>query len=774
MQLNRALAADSRSLMGATLVGLGVLLPLGLGAPQGTPAGRGVDGHPAGRPIFQRGATHIVVPQARAFHLHGQRDVRIEAVEARVLVREQVATTTLDVRLHNPGTRQAEAVLLLPVPPDSAVSGFAFQGASLEPTAQLLRHDEARRTYDSIVARLKDPALLEFAGYDLIRSSVFPVPAHGNQAVRITYEHLLSSVDSRVDYSMPRSDSLAARVPWTYRAEIISGAHIDAVYSPSHAMQMTRLGRGHVRFESDGPSDDPGEFCFSFLRGDGAGSGTFFAYPDAEAGGGYFLCVGGLPTPAHPRKQQRREVTLVLDRSGSMSGGKLEQARSAALQLIEGLAPGELFNVIDYSSQVASFASAPVARTDESIRQVREYLSRMLPRGGTNIHDALLAALRQERAEDALPIVLFLTDGLPTVGRTSEVDIRQLVERANPHRRRVYCMGLGDDVNAPLLDRLADATGAVTEYVRTGSDIELAVAGLAARLQGPIFSDVRWTALGEDGRPDPRIVREVEPVLLPDLFAGDQLVLLGQFTSERAFSLRFDGKYLGTPRSFVWSFSPTHASVRQAFVPRLWAARRIARLADEIRQAGAASPVLSDPFTDPRLAELANEILRLSTRFGVLSEYTAFLATEGERLERWDELVLHGQRVLEERAWKVRSGAAGVNQGRNFNVQKQIAWVDNRNAYLSAEDERVEAESLQQVGDRNFIRRGARWTDTQLVLPGAPSGTVAPTLVEYGSPRYQALLDQLITTGRQGSLSLRGEIELQHAGRRYLINNIVP
>ena len=119
----------------------------------------------------------MVVPQTRAFSWDPARQpIRIEGVQARVEVVAQTARTTLDLALFNPGRRQAEAVLLLPVPAGAAVGGFDFEGSAAEPTARLLPRDEARRTYDDIVRRIKDPALLEFAGFNLIRSSVFPGP----------------------------------------------------------------------------------------------------------------------------------------------------------------------------------------------------------------------------------------------------------------------------------------------------------------------------------------------------------------------------------------------------------------------------------------------------------------------------------------------------------------------------------------------------------------------------------------------------------------------
>ena len=144
----------------------------------------------------------VIVPQSRAFHTRRRTDpgsrVQLTSVTVGVVIVERASTTTMDIHLSNPVSRRTEAELLVPVPDGAVVRGFAYQGAAKEPTARVLPRDEARRTYEAIVARVRDPALLEFAGYNLIRSSVFPIEARGTQTVRLTYEHLLEVDGNRV------------------------------------------------------------------------------------------------------------------------------------------------------------------------------------------------------------------------------------------------------------------------------------------------------------------------------------------------------------------------------------------------------------------------------------------------------------------------------------------------------------------------------------------------------------------------------------------------
>src|SRR6516225_8080343 len=159
----------------------------------------------------------------------------------------------------------------------------------------------------------------------------------------------------------------------------------------------------------------------------------------------------------------------------------------------------------------------------------------MTARGGTNIHDALLEALRQPPAPGALPIVLFMTDGLPTVGQTSEAAIRELALKGNPHQRRVFTFGVGVDVNTPLLEKVAYESRATTTFVLPGEDVEVKVAGVFQRLKGPMLADPTLTIGETNAR---RRARELIPGRIPDLFEGDQIVVLGQYVGDQPLEFK--------------------------------------------------------------------------------------------------------------------------------------------------------------------------------------------------------------------------------------------
>lgn len=714
---------------------------------------------------------HWVVPSRSVLSPYGAPPVRVASVKANIRISDRAATTTLEFELKNPLGRVQEAVLLLPVPDGAAVSSFTFDGPASEPTAKILPRAEARRLYDQITSRMKDPALLEFSGYCCLRSSVFPVPANGRQKIRLTYDHVLEVDGERVDYLLPRSEMLAADTPWAITVDLTARADIGVCYSPSHELIKTRTAPEKMAMTvSKASRRDPGAFrlCYTTVQKGDYPTAAMFAYPDPKIGGGYFLLLANAPE-MNRAKALRREVTLVLDRSGSMAGRKLEQAKVAALQVLEGLADGEGIQIIHYGNDVGMAFAKPTAKNDESMKVAREFVAGIRPHGGTNIHDALLEALRPKAMEGTLPLVLFLTDGLPTVGPTSERDLFKLIESGNKGNRRVFCFGVGHDVNVPLLDRIADSTRAITTYVLPDEDVEVKVARTFARLDHPVLAAPSLTTVDANGGVVARTI-EVLPRRLNDLFRGDQLVVLGQYRGEGDLRFELRGRTPAGDKRYHFTLPVSSASTRHAFVPRLWASRQIAFLVDELRQQGGdlGAPfgaVRPDPFADPRLRELRDEILRLSARYGVLGEYTAFLARQGSKLDDWRALSLACQDSLRGRAVVTRSGTAAVNQAQNIWSQKAQTYANPRNGYLDHNLNRVELGSTIQVADRAFFLRGNRWVDGNSVV----AKSLTPhERVAFGSVRYFDLTHRLAKEGKGGVISLKGEILLELDGKNVL------
>lgn len=725
---------------------------------------------------------NIILPQSRVIVApdHAQ-PIRLSVVAADIRIDQQVASTSLRMTLHNPSSRVQEAEVLLPVPDGAAVRFFQLEGLGGDGGARLLPRDEAREIYESIVRKMQDPAILEFAGYGFIRSNVFPVPPGGTQTVVLTYEQLLDARSGRLDYVLPRTQSLESTgIEWSINLDVHSSRPVAGIFSPTHDLAITHLNEQH-KVKVSNPHE-PGSLALSVMLAGGQDlSATLMAYPDPKvaSGGGYLMLLAGIPPLEEAeRRTVKREVTIVLDRSGSMRGEKIEQARAAALQVIEALKDGEYFNIIDYSDTINGFSRQPVQKNAETIAAARTYIAEIQAIGGTNIHDALVEALRQPPTADTLPVILFLTDGLPTIGQTRETAIREAAQKGNAHKRRIFTFGVGFDVNAPLLTAVARQSRATSSFVLPNEDVEVKVGEVFGRLSGPILASPKVTFLRR-GSSDRQFVREVLPQDVPDVFEGDQISLLAQYAGEGAVSVLVEGDYLGSPRKFEFTFNLDEATTRHAFVPRLWAMRKIASLVEQIRLAGADAglPTTRTRQIDPKFKELVDEIVRLSLEFGVLTEYTAFLADEDAMAGRGlpsapadrSAAVSRGAlRELEDRAQRERAGSGGVAQEVNNNDMVYSLQAPSSNTYFDRDMQQVELRGCQIASDKALFRQGARWVDGRIFDYAFedPDETV-----EFGSERYFEVVRTLASENRQSLVCNRGETLVQVNGKRVLVRN---
>src|SRR5436190_764744 len=235
---------------------------------------------------------------------------------------------------------------------------------------------------------------------------------------------------------------------------------------------------------------------------------------------GYFMLL--LAPGAADATALRRDLVAVIDISGSMSGEKIQQARSALIQLLGTLREGDRFRLVAFSGGVRRYAEGWTSMTADARPDAERWIRSLEAEGGTNIAGALTEAFAQAPAEQSLGVVVFLTDGQASTGETDPEKIAASAEQGRG-KFRVVSFGIGDDVNTFLLDRLTERARGTTEYVRPGENIERAVGALAAKIASPVLTDVTiTTGSGVE-------LYDVQPGNLPDLFAGDEMVVLGRY-----------------------------------------------------------------------------------------------------------------------------------------------------------------------------------------------------------------------------------------------------
>jgi Ca-activated chloride channel family protein len=455
-----------------------------------------------------------------------------------------------------------------------------------------------------------------------------------------------------------------------------------------------------------------------------------------------------------------------VDVSGSMSGPKLEQAKAAMQQVLGTLTPRDRFRLIAFSSGVRNFREGYAVADAAALDAARAWTSALVADGGTNIEGALRQALQRTGAvgerDGNLDVLVFLTDGVPSVGEQQPEKLAALAAQC-AGSTRVFTVGIGTDVNTYLLERLAQDGRGTADFVPPQGNVEVAVGTLARKLRAPALVDLHIVS-------SPARIVSLEPVQMPDLFAGQELVVLGRYSGSGTGPLVIEGKRDGQT---VRVSTPVHFAAHESdhdYVSTLWAARRIGALTRTMRLEG----------TTPARIE---EIRALALRHGIVTEYTAYLVQEpaavagaGTPRDEASRRTTRGTpgatmpaapaaapeakaqtgRVAFEAAQTSAdyAGASSVSAARRVSERAQDRTVGNVNGAL----QRV-------IGNRRYEQRDGRWADlaqaTQRVITVEPfSAAYFALLQALPELREPSLLgDDVLVAGRTVS------IRFQRAGQ---------
>lgn len=523
----------------------------------------------------------------------------------------------------NRSSRVAEGVYLFPLPPDAAVGDFVMKvdGRVLE--GVLMPQEQARRIYEAIVRQLRDPALLEYAGRGLFQTSVFPIPPGDTRTVELTYSQVVESFDGLYRFTYPLK-APGARGPaerTVLHAELASEKGLRVVYSPSHDVTIQRSSANlvSVNYTTDAGDEDRIQsptFTLFYGETDQSVGVNLLSYKPA-AEDGYFMLLVAPTVEVVEKDVVRRDIVFVLDVSGSMEGPKLGQAKDAIAYVVEHLNPGDRFNLIAFSTGVRLWSEALQKATSETVADALAWIDGLAASGSTDINRALLEALAQfqDIGEDdgGAGYVLFMTDGLPTQGETNVTKIVQNAVSARPPERmlRLFTFGVGYDVNTDLLDAVSRQLGGRSSYVRPDDTIDEAVSSFYNTIQTPVLTNVSLAfSVGV-------VPSELYPHPLPDLFAGEQLVVTGRYRSGAETAVVLTGEVNGMKTRTVYDGQRLVQAGGEPFIARLWATRKVGILLDEIRRSGP-NPELIDAVVD------------LSLRYGIVTPYTAYLVEEPE------------------------------------------------------------------------------------------------------------------------------------------------
>ncbi len=545
-----------------------------------------------------------------------------------VEIDDRVAVTSVDQEFRNPGSVRTEGTYLFPLPPGAHIEKFSMDINGTQADAELLPADKARSIYEDIVRKMRDPALLEYTGRDAFKVRIFPIEPHGTKHIKIRYTQILKEDAGLTEYTYPLgTEKFSSRLipDVSVKVTIKSPEALKSVYCPTHNAEVKRHGKNEAVVgyeERDGRPDTDFKILFSHEKSD-VGIKLLSTHPQ-EGEDGYFMLMASPGAELGDVKAAAKDIVFVLDTSGSMADhDKLSQAKKALDFCLANLKDDDRFNIVRFSTEAEPLFKELEHPTKDRVTSATDFVKGLKPTGGTAIDDALATALKCRQSDDDSKkrpfILVFLTDGAPTVGATDE---DQIVKRATDRASdvRIFCFGIGNDVNTHLLDRIADATRAASQYVLPDEDIELKVSSFYDKVKEPVLTDVKLTFGGDGIR-----ATQLYPSSLPDLFKGETLLVFGRYRGDGAASVKLSATRDGKPVDFAEDVHFASKETTDDFIPKMWATRRVGWLLDEIRQHGESG-------------EVKDEIVKLSRQYGIVTPYTAYLIMEDEQRRNVPEL----------------------------------------------------------------------------------------------------------------------------------------
>ena len=662
--------------------------------------------------------------------------LKIDRHHIKIGIKNQLTTTKVDQIFVNSNDFEVNGVYLFPVPDDSFVSKLALSIDGESISGELLSPEESHQIYRRSARYGGNKAILEHLGTRAFVVEVPGISADGERHIQFEYSQVVSADGDLAKYTYPLSLAKSASAPirnLQVEMEIESEDELRTVYSPSHEITINRKDDRHVRISYEGTDVDPDDdfLCYYSVSDDNFGI-TLLTHRAEESEDGYFML---LVAPKYEIKKMEiveKDFIFVLDHSGSMAGRKVEQAKEALRYCVQNLNDGDRFNLILFNEDITSFAdrlnggeewfggerwpdSTVLSDKLIDVKNGREkalaFIDGIEGRGMTNINEALLTALAEKPDPHRPRIIVFLTDGCPTVGERNPARILENVGKANRNLSRIFVFGVGYDVNDHLLDKMAADNHGTRNYVTPDENIEDAVSSLFRKMNEPVLVDIGIN-FGQI------ITKELTPKNLPDLFREEQLTLLGRYEGHGNVLLKLHG-VIGSKRSefsknvHFSEFEPDHD-----FLPHLWAQSRIAELVDEAALNG-------------ENEELRREIERLSKTYGVPTPYTSFVNADDGSLRK----VYDDSRISDAYTEAIPiHERIGVNQELEKRKHARYKIHDVHTRY---------------IGRKTFHRHNRIWVDSEY------DGKSDRKQVEFGSDEYYALMDHLPELAKYSKLAQR-------------------
>jgi len=565
---------------------------------------------------------------AKACFMRSPLPVQVWLDHINVNITDQVAVKTYDCTFKNPNARAVVGgTCYMELEPGAQVDNMKVLVNGKEMQAEILDVDKAKKVFTDIVKNGGSPALLEYYGNQLIQTQVPRVAPGGTVKVVLTYTTVLKKRGNLVRLQALNTNPKALMQPLksaSVTVNINSKEPIKNLYSPTHDIKIGEKKGWDVSVTWKKEDYLPKHPFMLYYQTDARDvAASLVAHRELDETGHFMLMLSptmGKRGQVSEQQTLPKDVVFCVDTSGSMlEKGKMQQAKKALEYCVNNLRTGDRFNIVDFSTTARNFSDDGLVEFNQQTQaKALKYIAKLHARGGTAISEALERSLTHLKTRSAQPagsrlkMIVFATDGIPTIGERDPEAILRQVAKQNTEDVRIFVFGEGFNVNTRLLDFLALNHRGEADYILPEENITEKISRFFDRVGSPIMTDLNVEFEGLD-------VKDVFPAKINDVFRGEQVIIYGRYTGHGDKTVRLTGHFKGEKKTFEYklTFPEYSEDDKSSFVPRLWAGKKVDYLLSEIRKQG------SEPSD-----ELVNEVTYLAKRYGIVTPYTSFLVTD--------------------------------------------------------------------------------------------------------------------------------------------------
>lgn len=657
----------------------------------------------------------IIIPRPEPLPTPYPLEVLYHHIE--VKINGKIAETFIDQEFFNPSNLRLEGYYIFPIPKNAVIKDFSMDINGKMVSAELLDANKARQIYEDIVRQIKDPALLEYTGQGIFKVRIFPIEPQSKKKVKISYREVLNSDNGIYEYVYPLNTEKFSAKPVksiSVKVDLKTNSKIKTIYSPTHSIDVVHKDNRNavISFEEENTKPDIDFKLYYSTSNDDVGL-SLLTYKTGNDDGYFFLTAS--PSFIIDKEQiDEKDITFVLDVSGSMAGDKMKQAKQALLYCINNLNKEDGFDIIRFSTEAYALFGKIETANESNVKKAEKFIKELNAVGGTNIEEALNLALKEKGNANRTRIIVFITDGKPTIGETNDESLIKKLSASNTKNVRIFTFGIGNDLNTHLLDKITEQTKAYRTYISVDEDIEIKISNFYAKVQSPVLTNL---SLAFEGNIK---TFQTYPKDLPDLFKGSGITVFGRYTGSGSSKIILTGSIKGSNKSFTIDANFSDDNDQYDFIPPLWAARRIGYLLDQIRLNG-------------ENKELVDEITQLAREHGIVTPYTSYLIMEDEEIRIRRNLLVDDFQTIppapelkrdaaeEYDAMKIESGAfsiraskelQGLNQAINVNETRQGSGRMN---YKDSKGNEVNlTRQVRNIQGRAVYQSGKFWVDSEL------------------------------------------------------------